>query len=234
MHDGDFRVRGKEICRLEELSDAVFGFRHHVRDAVQHVANAIHVRSALRHRGWADHVAATPSRGGSRGVRAAVLLTAGAFLATCAKADAPRAPRDSTATRAAVPAASGGSACPATGLWAECSAVYRLERAGLAPHVDSSATPEEKSLHGRPLVLKIGLSARLELFFYPDSAARIADEKTLDRTNLVGPGGEQSINRERLLIESANLVGLFTSLNGHQRERVADALMAGPPQAPTP
>jgi hypothetical protein len=64
--------------------------------------------------------------------------------------------------------------------------------------------------------------------------ARVADAKKLDRTQLVLPGAEQTINRERTLIENANLIGLLTSLNGHQRERVSDALLAGPPQVSAP
>ena len=112
--------------------------------------------------------------------------------------------------------------------------VYRLERAGLAPHVDSAATPEEKSLTGRPQVIKVGLSAKLEVFYYPDSIARIADAKKLDRSQFVGPDAEQTIKRERLLIETVNMIGLFTSINGHQRDRLADAILAGPPQAPKP
>jgi hypothetical protein len=158
-----------------------------------------------------------------------------ALLIGCEKSDAPPAKRDSaTPTRAAAAAGPADSTCPATGQWAECSALYRLERAGLAPHVDSAATPAEKSLAGHPLVIKIGLSSSLELYLYPDSMARIADAKRLDRTQVIAPGATQTINRERMLIENANLIGLLTSLNEHQRERVADALLAGPPQAATP
>jgi hypothetical protein len=162
-------------------------------------------------------------------------IACGALLIACAKSGAPPAKSDSAApTRAAAAAGPADSKCPATGQWAECSALYRLERAGLAPRVDSAATPAEKSLAGHPVVVKIGLSSSLELYLYPDSVARIADAKKLDRTQLVAPGAAQTIKRERTLIENANLIGLLTSLNEHQRERVADALMAGPPQASTP
>jgi hypothetical protein len=169
-------------------------------------------------------------------------MTAPAFVAACAallvgcgKSGVPAARSDSTTSAHAVAAAdSGKSACPATGRWAECSVLYRLERAGLAPRVDTSATPTEKSLSAHPLVVKIGLTSSLELFLYADSAARIADAKKLDRTQLVLPGAALTINRERTLIETVNLIGLLTSLNEHQRERVSDALLAGPPQASTP
>jgi hypothetical protein len=100
----------------------------------------------------------------------------------------------------------------------------------LAPRVDSSATPAEKTLNGRATVYKIGLSSSLEVYLYPDSTARVADAKKLDRTQLAAPGVPQTIKRERLVIENSNLIGLFSSLNEHQRERVGDALLAGPPQ----
>jgi len=79
-----------------------------------------------------------------------------AFVIGCGKSDVPPAKGDSTAAKpAAVVAAPADPKCPATGLWAECSALYRLERAGLAPRVDSAATPAEKSLAVHPLVIKI-------------------------------------------------------------------------------
>jgi hypothetical protein len=134
----------------------------------------------------------------------------------------------------AVVAASPNPTCPATGEWAPCSVMYRLERAGLAPKLDSVAKPDETSLHGQSMVVKVGLSAKLEVVLYPDSAARIADAAKLDRTQLVGATAAQTIRRERTLIENANLVGLLTSINDHQRERVSDALTAGPPQPSKP
>ena len=145
---------------------------------------------------------------------------------------------DSTIPKtAAVP---GDSACPQNGLWAQCSVLYRLERAGLAPRLDSTGKVEEKSI-GRgagegaatSFVVNIGLRARLEVFLYGDSAARIADETHLDRKQFVNGTQEQTILRERTLVENANLVGLLTSINAHQRERVSDALTAGPPQPPS-
>jgi len=112
--------------------------------------------------------------------------------------------------------------------------LYRLERAGLAPRLDSTAKPREAALGGTGLVVKIGLTALLEVHLYPDSAARAAAVRALDPSQFVSAAQPQTIKRERTLIESVNLVALLTSINDHQRERVSDALTAGPPQAPAP
>jgi hypothetical protein len=165
--------------------------------------------------------------------RLAIVVAWGALSASCSESKAPAASKASSPPQA-VATGAGDSKCPATGQWAECSVLYRLERAGLAPHADSAATPAEKELTGRPLLLKIGLTASLELYLYPDSTARVADAKKLDRTQLVMPGASQTIKRERTLIENGNLIGLLTSINDHQRERVSDALLAGPPQPSNP
>lgn len=162
----------------------------------------------------------------TRPAMAAVAVAVG--LVACSESKAPPPPPPPASAAASV--ASGAGGCPATGLWAECSLLYRLGRAGLALHVDSGASPNEKSLTVKPLVITLGGAARLELFVYPDSAARIADEKKLDRTTLVNATAELTIKRERTLIESVNVIGLLTSISSHQRERVSDAITAGAPQ----
>jgi hypothetical protein len=83
-------------------------------------------------------------------------------------------------------------------------------------------------------MLNIGQSAALEVHIYADSTARIADEKKLNRTDFVGVGAQQTMRQERTLIESDNVLALLTSLNDHQRERVSDAITAGPPQPELP
>jgi hypothetical protein len=176
-------------------------------------------------------------------MRELVVLAIAIVVAACSgsengagKSDAAAAGqhRDSIVPKA-IAATPGDSGCPANGLWAQCGVLYRLERAGLAPHLDSTAKVEEKAIGGgaTSFVVKIGMLARLEVFLYPDSAARVADESHLDRTQFVGATQEQTIKRERTLIENANLVGLLTSINSHQRERVSDALTAGAPQPAT-
>jgi len=178
----------------------------------------------------------------SRGVSPAAMELRGIAMTAvviaalaCGKSEPPppaanTQPAASTPAPAPVAAAPGDPACPQTGLWAECSVLYRLERAGLAPHVDSTAKAEDKTLTGRVLMLKIGRSAQLELHIFADSAARAAAGKTLDRTSYVGPTAPQTVKREKTLIESVNVIGLLTSINAHQRERISDALTAGPPQ----
>jgi hypothetical protein len=143
---------------------------------------------------------------------------------------------DAAQTAAAAPriVTPGDPRCPATGEWAKCSVLYSLERAGVAPRLDSTAKVEEDALHGESFVVDVGRIAKLEVFLYPDSAARIADARKLDRTQFVNGTAPQTIRRERTLIENGNLVGLLTSINERQRERVSDALSAGAPQPHTP
>src|SRR3954470_16059835 len=100
-----------------------------------------------------------------------VALISVVLMATCST------PKDAAPTldsaqgpRAAAGAAPGAPSCPATGLWAKCSVLYRLERAGIAPHLDSTGSVEEKLLKGREtFVVKFGLNSRLEVFLYADS-----------------------------------------------------------------
>jgi hypothetical protein len=180
--------------------------------------------------------AATRRAGALMRMSPAAFVGLATLASACGKSSPPsRSVETAASNRTEAPAPAGDGACPATGYWAKCSVLYRLERAGLAPHLDSAATPDEKSLSGSgsSFVVKIGSLARLEVFLYPDSATRISDEKKLDKSKLVAATAPQTILRERTLIENANLVGLLTSINGHQRERVSDALTAGPPQPPS-
>lgn len=153
-------------------------------------------------------------------------------LGACSKPDA--SPSTSAGSAPVVAAATGQGTCPPTGQWAECSLLYRLERSGFVAKIDSGAKPKEKALTGKALVMTLGRGATLEVYLYPDSMARVADGAKLDRAHLVNATAEQTIERERTLIESSNVIGLLTSLSTHQRERVSDALLAGPPQPQKP
>jgi hypothetical protein len=119
-------------------------------------------------------------------------------------------------------------ACPADGLWHECSILERLDRAGLAPRKDSTQVNEAQlTQHG--ILVRLG-SAELELFIYSDSAARAADEVKLPKAEFVDAGQPYTMRHERTLIRSANMLAILKSLRDIQRERVANAITAGPPQ----
>jgi hypothetical protein len=151
-------------------------------------------------------------------------------LTACSSSDKSKQGNTPAGSATQVVVTPGDTRCPATGVWAECAVMYRLTRSGLAPRIDSTAKAEETALHGKSIVMKIGVMARLEVFLYPDSASRVADGLKLDRTQFVNATGTQTIRRERTLIENGNMIALLTSLNERQRERVSDALNAGAPQ----
>lgn len=111
--------------------------------------------------------------------------------------------------------------------------VERLDRAGLAPRVDSSATPREEPLAPTGFLVRVG-TAELEVYVYPDAAARVRDIARVDTTRYLGYTEAVSMQQLPTLIQSANLVAVLHSRNDHQRERVGDALTAGPPQPPGP
>ena len=124
-------------------------------------------------------------------------------------------------------------ACPGTGLWSRCAVVERLERAGLAPRVDSIATTREEPLTATGFLVRVGTS-ELEVYVYPGIAERSRDIARADTTRYLGYSEAVSMQQLPTLIQSANLIAILHSRNDHQRERVGDALTAGPPQPSTP
>jgi hypothetical protein len=145
---------------------------------------------------------------------------------------------DGDSSRLAAPAAvsatpssvAGTGSCPATGLWSECAVLERLDRAGLAPRRDSAATTEAPLAPAGTLV-HVG-RFQMELYVYPDAAARERDQSKLDRSKYLAYDAPIGMNAQPTLIHSANLIAILHSRNDHQRERVTDAIVAGPPQAP--
>lgn len=122
------------------------------------------------------------------------------------------------------------AACPATGQWTECAIFDRLDHAGLAPRRDSSAQQVElPPLSQRGTRLLIG-SAELDIFIFDSPAAREREEARLDRSKFIEATDEPTLRGEATLIRNANLLAVLRSRNDHQRERVSDALSAGPPQ----
>ena len=103
----------------------------------------------------------------------------------------------------------------------------RLTRSGLAPHdTTREALP---ALGPAPLVFRLGKGG-LVVYLFPDSTARIHAAGTLDTVRYVRAPRGPTVLSQATAIENDNLLALLFSKNDHQRERVSDALMAGPPQ----
>lgn len=132
---------------------------------------------------------------------------------------------------AAVPGGtSGRPICPATGLWSVCAILERLDRSGLAPIRDSSAVATEAPLEAKGLLIKIG-RGELEVYIYESASARERDDARLDRSKYVVYPAPLPMSPVPTLVTSANLIAVLHSRNDHLRERVSDAITAGPPQA---
>jgi hypothetical protein len=122
--------------------------------------------------------------------------------------------------------------CPATGAWQICSVIERLDRAGLAPRRQTGEV-REAPLSTPGVGILLGRS-ELRLFVYADRAARERDQAKLDVSKYITANEPVSMQAEPTLIASENLLAILRSRSDHQRERVSDALTAGPPQKPGP
>jgi hypothetical protein len=132
---------------------------------------------------------------------------------------------------AAAPAPSDTS-CPGTGLWARCSVLKGLERAGLNTHADSATQVVEKPLSVPAIEIPIA-RGHIRIFLYADSNSRRRDAAKLNRKQFILPVQEPGFARERTIIENANLLVLMDVARSLNRERIANAMMAGPPQPPS-
>ena len=108
----------------------------------------------------------------------------------------------------------------------------RLDRSGLAPRVDSTPA-DEAPLTAPGILIHLG-SSEVELYLYPDQDARERAQRALDRTRYVAYDAGQSIRAEPTLITSVNMIAILHSTSSKQRERVSDAITAGPPQPTRP
>jgi hypothetical protein len=120
--------------------------------------------------------------------------------------------------------------CPATGNWHVCTLMYRLKRAGFT--VERDTVPVRN-----PRLAQVGMRLRLArgemtVFLYPDSTNRRLDERHLDSTTLISPDAG-SVPGRLTMVRSANMLVLSDVRNERLRERVMDALLAGPPQPPS-
>lgn len=137
-----------------------------------------------------------------------------------ARADAPAA--DTSAVAVARPE------CPHTGRWSRCAIVERLDRAGLAPQVDSAASPGEPPLRATGMLVRLA-RAEAEIYLYEDASARRRDAARLERARYLDYDEPVSMQTLPTLIVNSNAIVILHSRNDHQRERVGDAITAGPP-----
>jgi hypothetical protein len=168
----------------------------------------------------------------SGGARRFVFLATLALVGACAGERAPRVDSATASRGSPTPAASaGGTArqplCPRTGHWAVCHVRERIDRAGLAPF--DSVIAGLPALGPTPVTYRVNKSG-LAIYLFADSTARARAARLLDTVRFVGSGDPLTIRSEATVIQNDNLLALLFSKNDHQRERVSDALMAGPPQ----
>ncbi len=162
-------------------------------------------------------------------IRRAVALVLACAIAGCGR-DKPAAIDTAAAASSAtanVPGA--GPTCQRTGHWSECTVRIRLDQSGLAPQSGTDKVGSLPTLAPKPLTLTIG-NAGIAYYLYPDSTARRAAAATLDTAKYIAQTRPVSMKAETTLIENDNVLVLLFSQNEHQRERVADAITAGPPQ----
>ena len=122
--------------------------------------------------------------------------------------------------------------CPATGLWAECSVVERLEQAGLVMQRGQQPATE-KPLERQGVTFSVR-SASLEVFIYPDRAARERDQARLDPDEYLAADQDPEPVHKPTLVTSENLLVVLDTHRERQRERITLALTAGPPQPAEP
>ncbi len=130
---------------------------------------------------------------------------------------------------AAAAATGSGPLCPRTGHWSQCTVRIRLDQSGLAPQSGLDKIGDLPALAVKPTILTLG-NAALAYYLFGDSVARRAAAMSLDSTRFIPQTRPVSMKSETTLIQSDNVLVLFFSKNEHQRERVADAITAGPPQ----
>jgi hypothetical protein len=158
------------------------------------------------------------------------------LLVACGRSDTKGI--DSTAAVAAQPAAavavqasdSAKPPCPATGAWAACHVFDRLDRSGLAPRKDTTVVTEAP-LTPQGTQILVG-NGKLELYFYPDVRTREREQGKLDKAKYVSFDAP-TMQSQPTLIYNTNLIAILFSRNDHLRERVSDAITAGPPQPPS-
>ena len=157
---------------------------------------------------------------------AALVVLSGACRERAPRADSVVAAQATSATSSAMPSAS-RPACERTGHWIPCQVRQRLERSGLAPRDSSSS--DLPSLGPAPTLFRVGRGS-LAVYLFADSTSRAHAATRLDTVTFVAAERPLTMLSRATVIQNDNLLALLYSKNDQQRERVSDALMAGPPQ----
>jgi hypothetical protein len=103
----------------------------------------------------------------------------------------------------------------------------RLERAGFDVARDTGVY-REPGIEQPGMRLRLARGA-VNIFLYPDSANRGIEESGLDRSSFLTPEQESTASG-RTLLTSMNLLAIMEVPNARSRDRIADALLGGPPQ----
>lgn len=126
----------------------------------------------------------------------------------------------------------GQSDCPGTGHWTPCAVRKRLDAAGVAPQA-ATELPDLPTLAVAPVLYTVGRSG-LAVYLFADSATRARAAAALDTMHFIPASKELTMRGETTAIQNDNLLALLFSRMEQQRERVSDALLAGPPQPEKP
>lgn len=163
----------------------------------------------------------------ARRVAAASSLMLG--VAACAKENAKPADTTTAVATAVVSVSATGGTCPRTGHWGDCQLRARLTASGLAPQATTVKPGDLPDVGVAPVLLSLG-NAGLAAYFFQDTLTRRRAAAALDTLKFLPQSKPVGVLREATVIENDNAMVLLFSRNEHQRERVADAVTAGPPQ----
>ena len=161
-------------------------------------------------------------------VRTLAAIALAAAPLACGRAERPAAADSATPdTPIPAPVAAGPDDCPRSGAWRACSVLDRLEAAGLAPVARDSVRHSFLSVPGAVYAVGRG---ELQLFLYPDAAARARDFAGFDTVRVQPADTTIAWPDTPSLIQSNNLAAILLSANETQVERVRLALTAGLPE----
>ena len=161
--------------------------------------------------------------------RRVALVVASLGALACSKKDATPVDTAAAARAATAPVATAGGSCPRTGHWGDCQLRARLDASGLAPQTTKEKVGDLPTVPIAPVLYSLG-NAGMAAYFFPDTLARRKAAAALDTLKFLPQSKPVGILREGTVIENDNALVLLFSKNEHQRERVADAVTAGPPQ----